>query len=62
MIRQHQLPQRMLSAFDVPPEMKMTPHHVPQRQIKGRWKLLNWRTWWGGFRLNMILPSRRGFR
>jgi lysine decarboxylase len=25
----------MLSAFDVLPEMKMTPHHAWQRQIKG---------------------------
>ncbi|MCS5874208.1 hypothetical protein LN650_26620 [Klebsiella pneumoniae subsp. pneumoniae] len=60
LIRQHQLPQLMLSAFDVLPEMKMTPHHAWQRQIKGRWKLLNWRTLVGRISANMILPYPPG--
>jgi lysine decarboxylase len=40
----------MLQAFDVLPEMKMTPHQAWQRQIKGEVKPLNWKTWSGGFR------------
>ncbi len=35
LIRQHQLPQLMLSAFDVLPEMKMTPHHAGSARSRG---------------------------
>ncbi|MDU4941514.1 MAG: lysine decarboxylase LdcC [Mixta calida] len=35
LIRQHDLPRLMLKAFDVLPEMKMTPHQAFQLQVKG---------------------------
>lgn len=38
----------------------MTLHHAGQRQIKGRWKLLNWRTRVGRISANMILPYPPG--
>lgn len=62
MIRQHQLPQLMLSAFDVLPEMKMTPHHAGQRQIKGEVETIELENLVGRISANMILPYPPGFR
>ncbi len=60
MIRQHQLPQLMLSAFDVLPEMKMTPHHARQRQIKGEVETIELENPVGRISANMILPYPPG--
>ncbi len=60
MIRQHQLPQLMLSAFDVLPEMKMTPHHARQRQIKGEVETIELENTVGRISANMILPYPPG--
>ncbi len=62
LIRQHQLPQLMLSAFDVLPEMKMTPHHARQRQIKGEVETIELENPVGRISANMILPYPPGFR
>lgn len=35
LIRQHHLPQLMLNAFAVLPEMKMTPYAAFQQQVRG---------------------------
>lgn len=60
LIRQHQLPQLMLSAFDVLPEMKMTPHHAWQRQIKGEVETIELENLVGRISANMILPYPPG--
>ncbi len=60
LIRQHQLPQLMLSAFDVLPEMKMMPHHAWQRQIKGEVETIELENLVGRISANMILPYPPG--
>lgn len=60
LIRQHQLSQLMLSAFDVLPEMKMTPHQAWQRQIKGEVETIELENLVGRISANMILPYPPG--
>lgn len=60
LIRQHQLSQLMLRAFDVLPEMKMTPHQAWQRQIKGEVETIELENLVGRISANMILPYPPG--
>lgn len=58
---QHQLPQPMLApAFDVLPEMKMTPHHAGSARSRGGGNELNWREHGGRFVGTDDLLIRRG--
>ena len=60
LIRQHQLSQLMLRAFDVLPEMKMTPHQAWQRQNKGEVETIELENLVGRISANMILPYPPG--
>jgi lysine decarboxylase len=50
----------MLQAFDVLPEMKMTPHQAWQRQIKGEVETIELENLVGRVSANMILPYPPG--
>ena len=60
MILQHDLPRLMLRAFDVLPEMKMTPHQAFQRQVQGQVETVDIRALVGRISANMILPYPPG--
>jgi lysine decarboxylase len=60
LILQHDLPRLMLKAFDVLPEMKMTPHQAFQRQVKGQVETVDIRELVGRISANMILPYPPG--
>jgi lysine decarboxylase len=60
LICQHQLSHLMLRAFDVLPEMKMTPHQAWQRQIKGEVETVELERLVGRVSANMILPYPPG--
>ncbi|ECJ2546167.1 lysine decarboxylase LdcC [Salmonella enterica subsp. arizonae] len=60
LIRQHDLPGLMLRAFDVLPEMIMTPHQAWQRQIKGEVETVALDQLPGRVSANMILPYPPG--
>lgn len=60
LIRQHDLPRLMLKAFDVLPEMRMTPHQAFQRQVKGQVETVDIRDMTGRISANMILPYPPG--
>ncbi|MFX5283634.1 hypothetical protein ABTD07_19860, partial [Acinetobacter baumannii] len=58
--RQHDLPGLMLRAFEVLPEMIMTPHQAWQRQIKGEVETVALDQLPGRVSANMILPYPPG--
>jgi len=60
LIRQHDLPRLMLQAFDVLPEMKMTPHQMFQQQVKGNVETVDISELPGRVSANMILPYPPG--
>jgi lysine decarboxylase len=60
LIRQHDLPRLMLKAFDVLPEMKMTPHQAFQLQVKGEVETVEIDQLIGRVSANMILPYPPG--
>ncbi|MBP2169898.1 lysine decarboxylase [Erwinia toletana] len=60
LIRQHDLPRLMLQAFDVLPEMKMTPHQMFQQQVKGNVETVDIGQLVGRVSANMILPYPPG--
>lgn len=60
LIRQHDLPRLMLKAFDVLPEMKMTPHRAFQLQVKGQVETVEIDQMIGRVSANMILPYPPG--
>lgn len=60
LIRQHQLSRLMLKAFDVLPEMKMTPYQAWQRQIKGDVETIEIGELVGRISATMILPYPPG--
>ena len=60
LIRQHDLPRLMLQAFDVLPEMKLTPHRAWQRQVKGEVETVELENLVGRVSANMILPYPPG--
>ena len=60
LIRQHDLPRLMLQAFDVLPEMKLTPHRAWQRQVKGEVETIELENLVGRVSANMILPYPPG--
>ncbi len=60
LILQHDLPRLMLKAFDVLPEMKMTPHQAFQHQVKGEVETVDIRELVGRTSANMILPYPPG--
>lgn len=60
MVRQHDLPRLMLKAFDVLPEMKMTPHRAFQLQVKGLVETVEIDQMIGRVSANMILPYPPG--
>ncbi len=60
MIRQHDLPRLMLKAFDVLPEMKMTPYQAFQQQVKGNIETVDISQLVGRVSANMILPYPPG--
>ncbi|EDX9182563.1 lysine decarboxylase LdcC [Salmonella enterica subsp. enterica serovar Lexington] len=60
LIRQHDLPGLMLRAFEVLPEMIMTPHQAWQRQIKGEVETVALDQLPGRVSANMILPYPPG--
>jgi len=60
LIRQHDLPRLMLQAFDVLPEMKLTPHKAWQRQVKGEVETIELENLVGRVSANMILPYPPG--
>ncbi|HBZ17087.1 MULTISPECIES: lysine decarboxylase LdcC [Pantoea] len=60
LILQHDLPRLMLKAFDVLPEMKMTPHQAFQRQVKGQVETVDIGELVGRISANMILPYPPG--
>ena len=60
LIRQHDLPRLMLQAFDVLPEMKLTPHKAWQRQVKGEVETVELENLVGRVSANMILPYPPG--
>ncbi|WP_446728580.1 Orn/Lys/Arg family decarboxylase, partial [Pantoea septica] len=60
LIRQHDLPRLMLKAFDVLPEMKMTPHQAFQQQVQGRVETVDLKQLVGRVSANMILPYPPG--
>ncbi|QHM69895.1 lysine decarboxylase LdcC [Mixta intestinalis] len=60
LIRQHDLPRLMLKAFDVLPEMKMTPHQAFQLQVKGEVETIEIDQLIGRVSANMILPYPPG--
>ena len=60
LIRQHDLPRLMLQAFDVLPDMKLTPHKAWQRQVKGEVETVELENLVGRVSANMILPYPPG--
>ncbi len=60
LIRQHDLPRLMLQAFDVLPEMKLTPHQAWQRQVQGEVETVELENLVGRVSANMILPYPPG--
>ncbi|WP_437610304.1 lysine decarboxylase LdcC [Erwinia sp. V71] len=60
LIRQHDLPRLMRQAFDVLPEMKMTPHQMFQQQVKGNVETVELSELVGRVSANMILPYPPG--
>lgn len=60
LIRQHNLPDLMLRAFDVLPEMRMTPHEAYQQQVKGNVETVEIEELLGRVSANMILPYPPG--
>ena len=60
LIRQHALPRLMLKAFDVLPEMKMTPHQAFQLQVKGEVETVEIDQMIDRVSANMILPYPPG--
>lgn len=60
LIRSHHLPQLMLSAFDVLPEMKMTPHAAFQQQVRGNVETVELPQLVGRISANMLLPYPPG--
>ena len=60
LIRQHGLPHLMQRAFDVLPEMKLTPHAVFQQQVRGNVETCELDQLIGRFSANMILPYPPG--
>ncbi|RWR00438.1 lysine decarboxylase LdcC [[Pantoea] beijingensis] len=60
LIRQHDLPRLMLQAFDVLPEMKMTPYNMFQQQVRGNVEMVDISELVGRISANMILPYPPG--
>jgi len=60
LIKQHSLPQLMLKAFDVLPEMEMTPHQMYQQQVKGNIETVELDNLINRVSANMILPYPPG--
>lgn len=60
LIKQHNLPQLMLKAFDVLPEMEMTPHQMYQQQVKGNIETVELDNLISRVSANMILPYPPG--
>ncbi|SUX36330.1 Lysine decarboxylase, constitutive [Cedecea davisae] len=60
LIKQHNLPDLMLRAFDVLPEMRMTPHEAWQQQVKGNVETVEIEELLGRVSANMILPYPPG--
>ncbi|EOU1295651.1 lysine decarboxylase LdcC [Cronobacter sakazakii] len=60
LIQQHDLPDLMLRAFDVLPEMKMTPHEMYQQQVKGNVETVEIEKLIGRVSANMLLPYPPG--
>lgn len=60
LIRQHDLPRLMLQAFDVLPEMVLTPHQMFQQQVRGNVEVCDIRDLVGKVAANMILPYPPG--
>ena len=60
LIRRHRLPQLMLTAFDVLPEMKMTPHDAFQQQVRGNVETVELPALIGRISANMLLPYPPG--
>lgn len=60
LIRQHDLPGLMLRAFDVLPEMAMTPHQMFQQQLKGNVETVEIERLINRVSANMILPYPPG--
>lgn len=58
--KQHNLPDLMLRAFDVLPEMRMTPHEAYQQQVKGNVETVEIEELLGRVSANMILPYPPG--
>ncbi|WP_058912353.1 lysine decarboxylase LdcC [Entomohabitans teleogrylli] len=60
LIRQHNFADLMLRAFDVLPEMKMTPHQMYQQQVKGNVETVEISQLIGRVSASMILPYPPG--
>jgi len=60
LIKQHDLPQLMLKAFDVLPEMHLTPHQMYQQQVKGNIETVELDNLINRVSANMILPYPPG--
>lgn len=60
LILQHDLPRLMLQAFDVLPEIKMTPHAAFQSQLQGKVETVDIRELVGRISANMIVPYPPG--
>lgn len=60
LIKQHNFPYMMQQAFTVLPEMKMTPYHAFQHQIKGEVEIINIRDMTNRISANMLLPFPPG--
>ncbi|PWW08900.1 lysine decarboxylase LdcC [Mangrovibacter plantisponsor] len=60
LIQQHELPRLMLSAFDVLPEMALTPHQMYQQQLRGNVETVEIEKLAGRVSANMILPYPPG--
>ena len=60
LICQHHLPQLMLTAFDILPEMKMTPHDAFQQQVRGNVETVELPAMIGRISANMLLPYPPG--
>ncbi|TNV19315.1 lysine decarboxylase LdcC [Buttiauxella sp. B2] len=60
LIKQHNLSDLMLRAFDVLPEMKMTPHKAYQQQVKGNVETVEIEQLLNRVSANMILPYPPG--
>ncbi len=60
LIKQHHLPELMLRAFDILPEMKMTPHEAFQQQVRGNVETVELPDMIGRISANMLLPYPPG--